>query len=253
MTRPCRCSVLASSRVLRARSHAVTLVCLLLTTPLRAGDATAQAILKAVAIQYGTVTDYYLEVRTISKSSLGQTVESFDFVLAASRPFQFMLRQRSRSSDRFELLIVADDSSAWGYLPLWKVYTKVGAGRSDERDQLKRLHERFFGRFRLLDRVDAALASTGSGRVRSGGKSKDCIRIRLISSDRSWTEELWIDAKLNRILKSVFRRRLPFPESGDVVSTSVWRECRLNEPVDAALFRFEPPRSAHRTNTLEYR
>ena len=123
--------------------------------------ADVHQLLRSVAAKYDSSIDYDMRIRT----KTGQA--AFDFKLAASRPHQMMVRQRSRTADRFELLLIATASSSWGYMPLKKRYTANGPERCSERDELARVHDRYYGRFRLLDRIDAMAQITGKGMVQS--------------------------------------------------------------------------------------
>jgi len=210
-------------------------------------ESSARDILRAVATRYESSIDYYMEVRTKSGSA------AFDYTLAAARPHQFMMRQRSRTSDRFDLLLIATAASAWGYLPLKKRYTRNGQERCAEREELARVHRRYFGRFQLLDRIGVKASTTGKGNVRSNGQTVACVRVTLISPEQGWKEELWIDPVRHIVLKLVGRHRLPFPETGEATTESVWRQCHLDRPSEPATFDFEPPSGIQRTNGLEYR
>lgn len=229
------------------------IVACLLAVSLAAAEHSVEELLRSVAATYESTSDYYLEVRSTSKSVQREEKAAFDYILAASLPTHLMVRQRSRTGDRFELRIGTEGSAVWGYLPLAKLYTINGPDKSDESEELRRLHQRFFTRFKLLDRIEAEVESHGSGIVKSDGKPIRCARVRLVSLDGGWTEELWIDEMRCLVLKSVARHKLPVPEVGEIVTSTIWTHCQLNHPPDPALFRFDPPNSAQRTNVLEYR
>ena len=212
-----------------------------------------EALLRSVAATYESTTDYYLEVRTTSKSAQREEKSAFDYILAASLPTHLMVRQRSRTGDRFELKIGTEGSVVWGYLPLVKRYTINGPVKSEESEELRRLHQSFFTRFKLLDRIEAEVESHGSEIVKSDGRPVRCARLTLVPLNGEWKEELWIDEARFLVLKSVTRHKLPVPEVGEIVTTTIWTHCQINHPLDPALFRFDPPNSAQRTNVLEYR
>lgn len=205
--------------------------------------ADAGTLLRSVAARYASATDYTLRVRTKSAAS------SFDLALAASRPRQFMAHQKSRTADPFELLLIADAGTAWGYQPRRHLYTRSGPGPGEARDELAHLHDRYFARFAQLDRLDATAELRGHGSVRS----IDCARVLLTGRTDHWTEELWIDPARHLVRKSVLRRPRPLPETGDLVTTTTWSEISVDTPPDPALFNFVPPPGARRTNTLEFR
>lgn len=210
--------------------------------------------LRRVALNYETATDYFLRVQTTVKATVGDSSTArFDFTLAASRPMQAMMSELSRTSDTFELTIVANESGVFGYMPQRKRYSSKDRGKSDEQEELTHIHERFFRRFRLLDRLKADVKTSAVENVRVGGKNIRCLRVRLNPVDEDWTETLWIDSDRSLVVRSVMRRKRPIPEPGEVVTTTLWLECRVNEPVDGRLFMFTPPPSAQRTNNLQYR
>lgn len=224
--------------------------CVRLSALLVLAGATASAqepdpatLLHSVAARYSSATDYTFSVRTKSETS------SFDLTLAASRPRQFMAHQKSRTSDPFELLLVADADTAWGYQPRRRLYTRSGPGPGEAREELARLHDRYFARFAQLDRLDATAELHGLGSVHS----VDCVRIVLTGRTAHWTEELWIDPARQLVLKSVVRRPRPLPETGDLVTTATWSAITIGTPPDPARFSFSPPSGARRTNTLENR
>lgn len=227
------------------RSFPFFLFAAILSTSLHGAEA--DTLLRAVAARYASATDYTLRLST--KSSAG----SFDLTLAASLPHHFLLRQKSRTNGRFELLLTADPSTALGYQPHRKLYTKSGPEPGEERAELARIHYEYFGRFQHLDREATCAQLAGQGSVRSGGQSIRCLRVRIARSNGSATEELWIDPTRHLVLKAVARRKRPLPETGDIVTTTVWQQCDLDHPADPSLFAFEPPPTARRTNTLEYR
>lgn len=217
----------------------------LLCPGLDAGDA--GAILRAVSARYTSATDYTLRLRTKSGPA------AFDIALAARRPRQFMAWQKARGADPFELLLIADADTVWGYQPRRRLYTRFGPEPCEERTELERLHRQYFGRFQFLDRQAAAAKVVGQGAVQSGGRSIRCTRIQIESAGGDGPEELWIDANRHLILKSVVRRKRPLPETGDIVTTTVWTECDLDHPAEPGVFSFTPPSGARRTNTLELR
>ncbi|MGC4050891.1 MAG: hypothetical protein QM757_16110 [Paludibaculum sp.] len=207
----------------------------------------AGAILRAVSARYTSATDYTLRLRTKSGTA------SFDITLAARRPHQCMARQTARGPDPFELLLITDATTVWGYQPHRKLYTRFGPGPGDERTELERLHHLYFGRFQFLDRLAARASVVGTGSVQSGGQRVRCLRIRIEPTGGSDAEELWIDTARHLVLKSVARGKRPLPETGDLVTTAVWRECNLDRSVDPGILSFTPPPGARRTNTLEFR
>ncbi len=227
------------------RLFSLPLAAAIVAPALRGTDA--ETLLRAVAARYASATDYSLRVRTNSSAS------SSDFTLAASLPHQSMLRQKSRTNGRFELLLTADATAAWGYQPHRKLYTKSGPERGEERTELARVHHQYFGRFQHLDRLATDAKVVGHGSVRSGGRAVLCIRVRIESAGESGAEELWIDPARHLVLKAVARLKRPMPETGDIVTTTVWYECDLDHPADPSLFTFQPPPGTRRTNTLEYR
>ncbi len=164
-----------------------------------------------------------------------------------------MPRQKSRTDGRFELLLIAGTGEAWGYQPQRRLYTKSGPEQGEEREELTRIHHQYFGRFQDLDRQAARATSSGYGTVQSGGRGVRCLRVILEPTREGGKEELWIDPERSLVLKAVARRQRPMPETGEVVTTSVWHECDLDHPVDPSLLTFQPPPGARRTNTLEYR
>ncbi|MGJ5815615.1 hypothetical protein [Paludibaculum fermentans] len=103
-----------------------------------------------------------------------------------------MLRQKSRTNGPFELLLIADATTAWGYQPQRKLYTKSGPEPGEERSELARAHNQYFGRFQHLHRLTAAKV-VGHGSVRSYGQTVRCLRVRIEPSAESGAEELWID------------------------------------------------------------
>lgn len=209
--------------------------------------AEAGALLRAVAARYTSATDYTLRVHTKSGST------SFDITLAARRPRQFRAHQKSRTSDPFELLLIADAATVWGYQPRRRLYTRFGPEPGEERSELERLHHQYFGRFQSLDRRTTGASLAGQGSVRSGGQTIRCIRVRIEPTLGDGPEELWIDPNRHLVLKSVQRQKRPVPETGDIRTTTTWSECDLDAPVDPALFSFVPPSGARRTNALEIR
>jgi hypothetical protein len=227
------------------RSFPFFLFAAILSPSLHAAEA--DTLLHAVAARYASATDYTLRV------SIRSSAGSSEFNLAASLPHHFMLREKSRTNGRFELLLTAGPSIAWGYQPHRKLYTKSGAEPGEERTELARIHYEYFGRFQHLDREATRAQVVGQGSVQSGGQTIRCLRVRIARSSDSATEDLWIDPIRHLVLRAVARRKRPFPETGAIVTTTVWHQCDLDHPVDPALFTFEPPPSARRTNTLEYR
>ncbi|QOY84900.1 LolA-like protein [Paludibaculum fermentans] len=213
----------------------------------RAADESLPVILRNVAAKYASATDY--SMRASTRSSAG----SSEFTLAAARPHRCMLRQKSRTNGRFELLLIAGAGEAWGYQPQRKLYTKSGPEQGEEREELARVHHQYFGRFQDLDRLAARASSSGYGTVQTGGRSVRCLRVIVEATRDGGKEELWIDPERYLVLKTVARRQRPLPETGEVVTTSIWHECDLDHPADPSVFAFQPPPGARRTNTLEYR
>jgi hypothetical protein len=214
----------------------------------------ASQLMRAVSARYQSTIDYYMELRTTSKTSGREGRVSFDYTLAGALPNQLMMRQRSRTNDRFELVLAAGRDQGWGWQPLRKRYTRFGPEAAREREELSRTHRAFFTRFTDLDRIAVGAELRGLDDLQLEGKRVRCQRLHLAAGDGAWTEELWIDGDRHFILKLVTHRKVPFPESGETRTTVEWRTCRFGLAVAPELFAFPAlPPDAQRTNGLVYR
>lgn len=199
--------------------------------------------LKEIAARYAALTDYQVDVRTVVKSDFeGDETAKFDYSFAVREPHDWRIWQKSRTADRFELLLVANASEVWGYSPARKQFVAKSAARGrEELAEIRRLHERFIGRFRLLDRMGVRVVS------RRGGS----VYLEPDSPKEGWNEELWIDPATKLVRKSRFRKRQPLPFTGWITTTTEWSRWRMT--VDDSLFRFTPPVPAREVTSLEVR
>lgn len=218
----------------------------------RSSKAPAIQIVTAVAARYQSATDYVLQVRTESKVSRDPTLDSkLQLKLAASRPSRQMVWKRATAPANFEHSLVVSGQSGMGYSRRSKQYVSFGPD-SELWNELRAIHLRYFGRFAMLDRLNADFGIAGHDSLRSGGRRIECVRILVQPRNESWAETLWIDTERALVLKSVLRSKRPAPAIGEVVTSVDWTDCRVDEEIDPELFTIAPPAGARRSNTLAW-
>ncbi len=179
---------------------------------------------RRIALTYDTATDYQVDVVSVEKSEGGDPVK-WRYRLAASRPDSEYCDARGPGG--VHIVMGREGESAWAYDPGERRYVLDSVEVSQA---LRRLHQRFFGRFARLD--SARLSATRNG---------------LLWESENAVDELQLEPRRPCIVKSERRWKA---WDGKHSITITWRNLVLNEPVPPGLFRFTPPAGARRTNTL---